>query len=799
MKCWYEYMKVKKIRKTKLFTYALALMMVLIPLIAFSLTPVAYADTYPSPPALVTLTATGPTTATVSWTSSSGASYYYVGYSTTSTFTNVWNGGYTTAPTTSKNLTGLSPGTTYYAFVAALNSSWGYEGYTTNTYTVAYNGNGATGTPPADTGTYIAGATVTLPATQTSVADLVYSGYTFSGWSLIPTGPAISGTTFSMPAVDTTVYAQWASSDDTLGSLSLSTGTLNQTFTPDTLTYTANVSSAVTSDTVTALANSVYAQVYMNDNLETSLIMPLSLGDNSVAIQVYAQDGTNQTYNLTINRAASASTVPINIAAIAGVTAPATGATPVSTIAGNGQYSATATWSPTVTSTFAASTAYTATITIDSVTGYTYAGLASNFFTVAGATATFDAATGVVTAVFPATAAISSSPGGGGGGGGSVTVYTPVVQTEAATVVSSTSITLNGDITSDSGYNVTDYGFMWGTTASSLTNKQDVGTNNQSGAFTDTLTITPGTTYYFEAYATNSYGTADGAVLSYPTNMPAVQTEAATSITDSSAVLNGDITPGSSYAVTDYGFMWGTTASAITNKLDVGANNQSGAYMGTLNNLTTGTTYYFEAYATDSSGTADGAVMSFTAGVPTTTTPVFSDVPTSYWGYNAITSLATRGIVAGYPDGTFKPDNQITRAEFATILVKALGLSTTGTTGQFTDVTADAWYYGTVNAAASASLVSGMGDNLFAPNALITREQMAVMVAKALGTKAPVVNGTELSAFSDSSTVDSWAVSGMEEAVKAGIVSGMTADTLAPLADATRAQAAAMIYKMLAV
>jgi hypothetical protein len=105
----------------------------------------------------------------------------------------------------------------------------------------------------------------------------------------------------------------------------------------------------------------------------------------------------------------------------------------------------------------------------------------------------------------------------------------------------------------------------------------------------------------------------------------------------------------------------------------------------------------------------------------------------------------------------------------------------------------------TVNAAASAGIVYGIGDNLFAPNALVTREQMAVMVAKAMGTKAPAVNGTELSAFSDSSTVDSWAVSGMEEAVKAGIVSGMTADTLAPLANATRAQAAAMIYKMLAV
>jgi hypothetical protein len=92
-----------------------------------------------------------------------------------------------------------------------------------------------------------------------------------------------------------------------------------------------------------------------------------------------------------------------------------------------------------------------------------------------------------------------------------------------------------------------------------------------------------------------------------------------------------------------------------------------------------------------------------------------------------------------------------------------------------------------------------MGDNMFDPNALITREQMAVMVTKALGNKAPATDGTELNAFSDSSVVSSWAVYGMEEAVKAGIVSGMTAGTLAPQADATRAQAAVIIYKMLTV
>ncbi len=72
-------------------------------------------------------------------------------------------------------------------------------------------------------------------------------------------------------------------------------------------------------------------------------------------------------------------------------------------------------------------------------------------------------------------------------------------------------------------------------------------------------------------------------------------------------------------------------------------------------------------------------------------------------------------------------------------------------------------------------------------------------VAKALGNKTPAVDGTELDSFSDKSDVSSWAVTGMEQAVKAGIVSGMTPDTLDPLANATRAQAPAMIYKLLGV
>ena len=174
----------------------------------------------------------------------------------------------------------------------------------------------------------------------------------------------------------------------------------------------------------------------------------------------------------------------------------------------------------------------------------------------------------------------------------------------------------------------------------------------------------------------------------------------------------------------------------------------------------------------------------------------FSDVPSSFWGFDAISSLSAKGIVSGYPDGTFKPNSDITRAEFCAMLVKTLGISGSGTS-IFTDVTPSEWYYNSVSTAIYAGLVSGMGNGLFDPSAPITREQMAVMIAKALGSNAPAVTGTELNAFSDGVSVSSWAVKGMDVSVRAGIANGVTSNALAPLDNATRAQAAKMIYKML--
>jgi len=97
----------------------------------------------------------------------------------------------------------------------------------------------------------------------------------------------------------------------------------------------------------------------------------------------------------------------INTAAISGVTAPVRGATPVTSVSGTG-YTGTVTWSPSVSGTFAGGVTYTATLTLTPTTGYSLTGVAANFFTVSGATATNSANTGLVSAVFPATA---SDPG----------------------------------------------------------------------------------------------------------------------------------------------------------------------------------------------------------------------------------------------------------------------------------------------------------------------------------------------------------------------------------------------------
>jgi hypothetical protein len=138
----------------------------------------------------------------------------------------------------------------------------------------------------------------------------------------------------------------------------------------------------------------------------------------------------------------------INIAAIPGVTAPVTGATPVTAITPTDQYTGTVTWNP-ADNPFKGAQVYTATITLTAKAGFTLTGVTANFFTVAGATSTNLANSGVVTAVFPATGTSPPPPPPGGGGGGVAgvkTILTQYMNSEGQLLTDVAAVSLDGQV-----------------------------------------------------------------------------------------------------------------------------------------------------------------------------------------------------------------------------------------------------------------------------------------------------------------------------------------------------------------
>jgi hypothetical protein len=181
------------------------------------------------------------------------------------------------------------------------------------------------------------------------------------------------------------------------------------------------------------------------------------------------------------------------------------------------------------------------------------------------------------------------------------------------------------------------------------------------------------------------------------------------------------------------------------------------------------------------------AVITFLPGLATNLTDI-----SGHWAEADIADLVARGAVAGYPDGTFQPDNNITRAEFVTILVRALGLeATTGTV--FAD-TAEHWAKGFISTAAASGIVTGYDASTFGPDDFVTREQMAAMVVRAAKFELKPSEVT----FADSAQISPWALDAVAAAVRQGIIKGYPDNTFGPNGNATRAEAATAIARVLA-
>lgn len=187
----------------------------------------------------------------------------------------------------------------------------------------------------------------------------------------------------------------------------------------------------------------------------------------------------------------------------------------------------------------------------------------------------------------------------------------------------------------------------------------------------------------------------------------------------------------------------------------------------------------------------------------------FTDVTTEgsgkHWAADAISRLVSKQIINGVAkDGNyyFYPNNQITRAEFTAIVVRALGL-VQNEKSTFADVSANQWYSEAVAAGVKAGLIQGTGSNQFSPNAPITRQEAMSIMVNALNYNGNDVAIAEieidqlLSGFADAKDVSAWAKQAAAVAVKEGIVKGDTNGKVNPTAPLTRAETAQMIANLL--
>ncbi|WP_151736845.1 S-layer homology domain-containing protein [Paenibacillus tengchongensis] len=183
----------------------------------------------------------------------------------------------------------------------------------------------------------------------------------------------------------------------------------------------------------------------------------------------------------------------------------------------------------------------------------------------------------------------------------------------------------------------------------------------------------------------------------------------------------------------------------------------------------------------------------------------FADVA-QHWAKDAVNDFGSRLIINGVGAGTFAPDQNITRAEFASILVNALGLKPASTVSSFNDVNASDWFGGAVETASAYGLLQGYEGGSFRPQELITREQAMTIVSKAMaltGLADSLGSHTAnavLGAYADASAVAPWAADGVAGGLQAGLINGRgngAESLLAPKANMTRAEVAAMLQRLL--
>ncbi|MBO3463559.1 S-layer homology domain-containing protein [Aetokthonos hydrillicola Thurmond2011] len=185
--------------------------------------------------------------------------------------------------------------------------------------------------------------------------------------------------------------------------------------------------------------------------------------------------------------------------------------------------------------------------------------------------------------------------------------------------------------------------------------------------------------------------------------------------------------------------------------------------------------------------------------IPTTTPPIaFKDVPADYWGRHFIDALSSRGLIKGFPDNSFKPDLPVSRAEFAAIIQQVSEKKLDNTPTAFKDIPEKFWATPAISQAIGSGFLKGYPNGTFNPDQKISRVQVLVSLVSGLKLNPPASANQFLSIYKDAKDIPKYATDKVAAATANNLVVNHPDKTvLAPNKDVTRAEVAAMVYQTL--
>ena len=179
----------------------------------------------------------------------------------------------------------------------------------------------------------------------------------------------------------------------------------------------------------------------------------------------------------------------------------------------------------------------------------------------------------------------------------------------------------------------------------------------------------------------------------------------------------------------------------------------------------------------------------------------FTDVTPQFWAYNSITKMTKEGFMSGYKNGTFKPNDPLSREEAASLFSKMIGEPPSiMLASSFTDITSDRWSSLAIESVARANIISGYGDKTYRPEQYMSRQEFAVVADKYLhyqGYRTEDPTALDNIHFSDQKFIAPWAQSSVRELALFGFINYSTTGLFNPEKYVTRSEAAEITYRML--